>query len=530
VSKRIGILVLALAAFGSSLWSPFFFDDYALANDPAVTKPGGLLELLSPERTRPLTYLTFWANCQVGGFEPFGFHLVNLILFGLTVWLAGDVFRKVASERAAWIALAVFALHPLQAEPVAYVFARATLLTAAFCLLSWRSWLDGKRWPAVGWFAAALLAKEEAAALPLFLAGYEWFRQGRREGWRKLLGPLAAMLVLVGVFAARLLYATRVIAGSGAGLELGEITPWTYLLTQGRAIWLYLRLFVAPYGQSFDRDFRLSTGLDAEMVLAWGALLALLGGALWLSRKWKPAWWLAGALVLLAPTSSFAPLADLTAERRMFLPMLSLALFAGAGIERIAGRRAVAVGAVLAIVLAALSWRRTQVFASEDTLWRDAAASSPEKIRPKLQLARALEASGTEALPEREALLEQARRLAPDDAEVLGEVGVFRLQTSEPARAAEAFQQAIALDPDDAQLRANLGTALVMLGRVNEGEQRYREALRIDACNFDARNNLMLVLYQQGNAAGARNLAEAPEGCGFSQEQLEALELAREAR
>ena len=103
MSKRLGIVALALAAFGASLWSPFFFDDYALATDPAVTKPGGLAELLSPERTRPLTYTTFWANYQIGGFEPFGYHLVNLILFALTVWFAADIFWKVETGCAAGI-------------------------------------------------------------------------------------------------------------------------------------------------------------------------------------------------------------------------------------------------------------------------------------------------------------------------------------------------------------------------------------------------------------------------------------------
>ena len=527
--RRLAIVALALAAFGPSLWSPFFFDDYSLATDPAVTRPDGLGELLALERTRPVTYFTFWCNYQAGGFEPMGFHLVNLCLFVLVLLLADDVFHRVAGERAAWIALAIFALHPLQTEPVAYVFARATLLTTLFCLLSWRSWLVGSRWAAVVWFGAALLAKEEAAAFPVFLAGFEWFHQKRREGWASLRAPLAAMVGLVALAAARLLHATRTIAGSGAGLELGEITPWTYLLTQGRAIWLYLRLFVAPYGQNFDRDFALSEGLDLPTATAWLGIGALAFGAFWLARRWPAAWWLAGALILLAPTSSFAPLADLTAERRTFLPMFSLALFMGASIARIAGNKALAAGAALAVALAFSSWRRIQVYESEHALWQDAYAKSPGKVRPKLQLARALGSLGPAAANRRLGLLEEARRIAPDDPEALGEIGVYHLQGSDPARAAEVFEQAIVLDPADAQAHTNLGTALVMLGRGNEGEQRFRDALAIDECNFDARNNLMLVLRERGNIAMVRELAQAPRGCPFSQEQLDALELAREA-
>jgi Flp pilus assembly protein TadD len=528
VRERILIVVVALLAFSGSLWSPFFFDDYALQTDPVVTKPSGVLELAALERTRPLTYATFWANFRAAGFEPFGFHLVNLLLSAATVWLAGSVYQRVAGRTAAWIALAVFALHPLQTESVAYVFARATLLTTLLSLASWRAWLAGAHWRATAWFAAALLAKEEAAALPLFLAGFEWFHQRRREGWKVLAGPLAAMAALVVVSAVRLWHATRVIEGSGAGLDLGPITPWTYLLTQGRAIWLYLRLFVAPVGQSFDRDLSLTTSLDAANVAAWLGLVLLAGAALGFSRRWRPFWWLAGFFVLLAPTSSIAPLADLMAERRMFLPLVSLALFAGCAIERLAGRRAVAAGAAVALALAWASWRRTQVFSSEIALWSDAVSQAPAKVRPKLQLARALEAEGLSAVARRLQLLEEARALDANS-EVLGEIGVFYLQTSDPARAEQVFRQAVEVDPHDPQLRTNLGTALAMQSRMDEAESAFRQALGIDACNFDARNNLIFALRRRGAAEEARSFAFAPPDCPFSRRQLEALDAVRGA-
>ncbi|MCB9384928.1 MAG: glycosyltransferase family 39 protein [Bryobacterales bacterium] len=520
--ERLAIVAIALLAFGASLWSPFFFDDYAMATDPAVTRPDGVVELFSPERTRPLTYLTFWANYQLSGFDPLPFHLVNLLLFAGVVWLVGGLFERVAGPTAGLVALAIFALHPLQTETVAYVFARATLLTTLFCLLSWRSWLDGSRWQSVAWFAAALLAKEEAATFPLFLAGYEWFFRGRRQGWAELAKPLAAMLALVGVFAVRLYYATRVIEGSGAGLDLGPITPWTYLLTQARAIWLYLRLFVAPMGQSFDRDFPLSTTLDFETIVAGASLLIALKVALGVTVRWRWAWWFAGALILLAPTSSFAPLADLTAERRMFLPLLSLSLFGGSAVAQLGRSRALAIAAALALVLSVSSWRRTEVYASEIALWRDAAQKAPNKVRPKLQLARALEAEGPSAQPARQALLQEALALGQTP-EVLGEIGVFYLQSANAVQAEGAFRQALALAPRDAQTLSNLGTALAYQGRAPEAEMSFRQALDADRCNFDARMNLILMLAQRGAADEVRLLAVVPEGCPFSQGQLREL-------
>ena len=127
---QIVLLGGALLAYGPTLLSPFHFDDYSLFSDPVVTSSSGWWEVFRLERTRPLTYLTFWLNLQVGGDNPLGYHAVNLAIHLAAVWLAWPVFRMVADPNVALVAVAVFALHPLQTEPVAYVFARATLLTS----------------------------------------------------------------------------------------------------------------------------------------------------------------------------------------------------------------------------------------------------------------------------------------------------------------------------------------------------------------------------------------------------------------
>ena len=280
------LLLLASLAFGSTITSSFHFDDYSLFSDPIVTAPSGWWEVFRLERTRPLTYLTFWLNYQLGGTEAWGYHAVNLACHLTAVWLAWSLFHQLVGRRAAIVATVVFAVHPVQTEPVAYVFGRATLLAALFCLLSWRAWNEGNRWRAVGYFAVALLAKEEAITFPVFLAGYEWMR--RRAGaagggseidwsrqWSRMMRPFAAALGIGMLAAARLFYAALVTKGADIGVGLGEITSGTYFLTQGRAVWEYLRLMVWPAGLNFDRDFRLSTGWDAATAAAWIALALL---------------------------------------------------------------------------------------------------------------------------------------------------------------------------------------------------------------------------------------------------------------
>ncbi len=531
--RLIGLLLLA-AAFGSTLTSSFHFDDYSLFRDPAVTWPGGWWQLFGLERTRPLTYLTFWLNYQIGGAEPWGYHAVNLALHFLTVGLAAVVFRRVSTPQAALIATAVFALHPLQSEPVAYVFGRATLLSALFCVLCWKAWLDGHRWWAVSWFGAALLAKTEAIAFPAFLAGYEWFRHGRASELRTSWRPLAAMLGLAVAAAGWLFHAARVTAGAGVAFDLGSITPKTYLLTQGRAVWEYLRLVALPAGLHFDRDYRLSTGWDPSTTAAWLALAALLASAVWLARRRREGYWLLGALLLLAPTSSVVPLADLVAERRMYLPLLSLSL--GIGVLLAEGLRSAprALRAyfplMLAAILAGLSCQRSLVWRSEESLWRDTAEKSPRKIRPKLQLARALAEKGPAGLEERFRLLEDAKALDPGNREVASELGVFYLETGNPEEARQQFEQLLTDSPADAQTRANQGAALYLLGRWEEAMAAFQKALEQDPCNFDARYNLILVHQARGDRAAARQAALLPAGCRFTEQQSQALAAAATAR
>src|ERR1700680_2203062 len=127
---RLLLIGAALAAFGASLGSGFHFDDYAIFSDPLLTAASGWRSLWSLTRTRPLTYLTFWLNYQVGGQDPLGYHCLNLLLHLGAVLLAFECLRRLLPERAALAAAAIFAIHPLQAESVDYVWGRSIVLAA----------------------------------------------------------------------------------------------------------------------------------------------------------------------------------------------------------------------------------------------------------------------------------------------------------------------------------------------------------------------------------------------------------------
>ncbi|MEZ5354076.1 MAG: glycosyltransferase family 39 protein [Bryobacteraceae bacterium] len=489
------LLVCAvLLTFGSALRAPFHFDDRALFADSAITSPGGWISVWRPEQSRPLTYFTFWINHSLGGQNPAGYHAVNLALHALCACLLLVCLSALIPRQSALIAAFLFAVHPIQTEAVMYVFARSTLLTTAFCLAALFAWTRQRRWIAVILFAFALLAKEEAAAFPLVLLLLHL--AGRRETRDR--APIACMLALAAAAAGRVAILAAVIPGSGAGAHAG-ISPLDYFFTQGYVILRYLRLLAIPAG--FSVDPALTPMPDWRGVIAWIALAGLAWIA-WrdLGRSLSSLWFLAG-LVLLIPTSSIFPAADLAADRRMYLPLLGFAPVAGLLLERT--RYPVLLPALI-VACALFGYARAQVWRSEAALWEDAVRSAPGRIRPRIQLAR--------ALPPRQALeqLFEARNVAPDDPAVASELGRVFLEMGNPSQALAEFGRAVAANPNDALALNNRGVALVALGLRDHALHDFRKALEIDPCLFDARMNL----------AKTGEKTPLPADCRFSNRQV----------
>jgi hypothetical protein len=487
------ILVLTvLAVFGLSLSSSFHFDDYAIFSDPMLTSSSGWWQVWRPLETRPLTYLTFWMNYELGGRSPVGYHAVNLALHLAAVLLLWDVLSRMVPRKAAIAASFLFALHPIQTEAIAYIFSRAILLATVFCLLSFRSWIRGRHWHAVAWFAVALLAKEECVAFPLFLLLLH-FSSSRSTSERRPIGAMLGLSVAAGL---RVLFGTAVHTGAGAGFQAG-ISPLEYLATQGLVILRYFRLVVFPWGFTIDPDIQVpSIWLGA---LAW---LAILGTVYLASRRFSEGregfWWI-GGLILLAPSSSIFPAADLAADRRMYLPVCAFAVVAGLLIRNVKIKYMAPVACLLAI----LAFGRTQVWQTERSLWEEAVRTSPAKVRPKVQLARL--SKPDKAL----VLLQEAQRLAPEDPRIPSAMGRVYMLLGQPQQALAAFGRALALAPRDAQALNNRGVALLAIGQAEAARQDFLRALRISPCLFDARFNLRRV---------GTNVPHSPD-CHFSDEQ-----------
>ncbi len=455
-----------MLAWGASVAGPFHFDDYNLLIDPFITSTSGWWQVWGPIQTRPLSQFTFWLTYLTTGAAPWAFHVWNVVLHAIASVLVWRTLRILIDERAAVIAAAVFAVHPVQAEVANYVFARSSALSTVLCLVVLWLWLRDRVWPAVAVFALALLAKEECVTFPLFLALIDRLRGKRR--WN----AIVVMLGLAFALGLRVLIATKFVPQGGGGFA-SRVTPVDYFTAQGLVILRYLRLLIVPWGFTVDAEI--------NVVFPWLAWLAVAMIVVVCLRWLKgPGQWMLGGLILLLPSSSIFPADDLAADRRMYLPMIAFCAAFGVLAHRWNPRVLGGIG----VLLLGLSFLRTQVWLSERALWQEAMERAPDKVRPRIQLARALDsASGLK-------VLDEAAQRFPEDFDIQTERGRLFLTAHDPADALAAFGRALALQPSSAMALNNRGVALAALGQVDAGRSDFERALQVDPCFTDAASNL----------------------------------------
>lgn len=424
------VCTAAAIAYAPSFAVPFQFDDFSRLGQNWYLQHGYLVEaLLWLGTSRIVPGLTLVLNYQLGGFDPFGFHVLNfavhllatVAVFALALTLCSTPRLRETwnPRRARLLAIAsalLFACHPLQTQAVTYIIQRYASIAALFYLWSLICYLHarnrqvgaetGRPLPffiaAVALAVGAMLSKENAASLPGAMLLAEWVGFGWPRRWRALaLGAVLALAVLTVpvVWKAAVWKPTEDSApsllahlwsGDGSLAQRqtsgGETPPLVYLMTQAVVLPRYLRLVVLPWGQNIDPDVPLVDSLTASAVAAFALLcaLALLGVAL-VRRRPLLGFAILWFFITLSVESSVIGLTDVMAEHRMYLPMAGLALGIGslfvAAVER-APRLASTAGVLIAAGLVALTFARNLVWLSPVTLWVDAAEKSPAKARP----------------------------------------------------------------------------------------------------------------------------------------------------
>ena len=463
------VIFVAFQVYAPALHGPFVFDDtYLPYHTPGF--PGALHYWISG--VRPLLMFTYWVNYQLSQ-APFGFHVTNVLIHLLNSLLIFLIARKLLQPDASgWLlpafAAAVFLLHPIQTEAVSYVAGRSDSLSVLFFLAALAVFLY-RREPVVSWkiaiivlvlFGAAGATKEHTLVLPavLLLTDYYWnpgfSLSGIRRNWR-LYAPVAMAAAMGSLFVGKVLAQAQT-----AGFGVTEFTWYQYFFTQCRAFFVYLRLLVFPAGQDLDWEFPISRNLlDHGALVGLVAILALAAAAIYFRRRYPLAsYGFLVYLLLMAPTSSFVPIRDPIAERRMYLPMIGILLVVIGMLSRIRvdRRKMTAAFCGIVAVLAVVTYQRNRLWASDISIWEDAARKSPGKQRVHFQLAHTYYTNGR--CQDAIAQYAEAARLQKPDYGLLVDWGLAYDCANQPGLAVAKLRAAAVLDP-----KAHVYTQIAMV-------------------------------------------------------------------
>jgi protein O-mannosyl-transferase len=260
-----------------------------------------------------------------------------------------------------------------------------------------------------------------------------------------------------------------------------EFTWYQYFFTQCRAIWDYLWMFLLPIGQNLDPDFPISRSItDHGAIVAMLGLLAVTVCA-WIYRRRFPlasyGWFV--FLILIAPTSSFVPIRDPFAERRLYLPFIGLLFITVEFLRRWKTSRNTLI-AVLALVLiaeAASTYQRNKLWASPIDMWTDTVAKSPNKLRPRFQLAMGQYQAGH--YPEAIEHFEKAAQLEPPKFDLLVDWALAYDAVGKSADAIAKLRQAAALERN-AHVYSQIGMEYGKLGQYPQALDALDTAIQLD--------------------------------------------------
>ena len=496
-------------AFGGALGNDFVnFDDgpYVYAN-PEVNHgltPTGVLHAFTQthaDNWHPLTWLSHMLDCQVYGLKPAGHHATSVLIHTANAILLFLILRRLTNAlwRSALVA-AIFALHPLRVESVAWVAERKDVLSGLFFLLTIAAYLRYARRPSIpryflvaGLFVLGLMCKPMLVTLPLVLLLLDYWPLNRWQNSTPL-RLIAEKLPLLALSAVSCII--TFLAQTGAIKPFDQVPLTLRLLNALTSCAVYIGQMFWPSGLAVLYPFP-SSGLPAwQIILAATSILGATAIAFVLRRR-QP-YLLAGWLwyfVMLVPVIGFFQVgAQAHADRYTYLPSIGLTLalvwlVADACVGNRLWRTAATVCSVVILAALIVSTRtQTTYWRNSQTLWTHALRATTGNFIAYNNLGTAFYEKGEieNAITEYEA----AVALRPDYEEAHFNLGTALIQKNNPDDAIAEFQAALRLDPNHAQAHINLATALVQMGDPASAIAHLQTALKIDPTNIEANHNL----------------------------------------
>ena len=538
------LCLLVVVSYVPALSAGFVWDDQLiLPNARPLHTWSGLAQIWFAPRAMlpyeahywPLLYTTFWLEHKLWGLAPLGYHAVNLLLHTGVVLLLWRLLRRLEVP-GAWFAAAVFAVHPLHVESVAWIIGRKDMLATLFYLAAVLAYIRCAEMPrgqrrgghyllAVMWFVLGLLSKSIVITLPVALLLWHWWRHGRvtlADGSR----TLPFFLVGVGIVLAEYAYYIGIeqISFTYTLLERGLIAAHALAFYVGKLLWPAGLIVIYPHWETGVGD-----------ALAWGgaAGFAAVVAALWHWRRQLGRGPLAGVLffaVALSPVLGFVDFGymrfSFVADRYQYLAGIGLiAVLAGVagracqrGLGTLPAHRTrparLTIGAAGAAILAVaglLTWNQAGLYRDPGTFFTHVIAHNPQARSAHRNLGNYLLAEGRygeahaayQIALEREpdtpelfvsiaALLSKqgrkeeaiahyrkALRLNPQDRTAMSNLAALLMNQKRYAAGLVSAQQAIALYPDDAKAHHMVGYGLFQLNRKTEALRHYDRALAL---------------------------------------------------
>jgi tetratricopeptide (TPR) repeat protein len=515
------LLVLVVVAYLPAIHAGFIWDDDKhISENSVLTRQNGLPlawrfprinpPSMGPPQYYPLTHTSFWLESRFWGFGPHGYHLDNILLHAasaILLWLVLWRLRVASAWLAgAWVAAALWALHPVQVESVAWITERKNTLSLFLelaALLAYQAFepslQNGQRFDpptkhadhenrrhwdryalALIFFIGALLAKTVACSFPLVILILIWWKRGRIRAAQVF--PIIPMFLIAAPLGLYTGYLERVRVGAmGPDWQIPAIDRF---LIAGRAIWFDLGKLLWPVNLCFSYAM---WNVNAGAIWQWLAPIAVAAtlAALWLARQRLGRGPLAAAIiycVVLGPSLGFADVYPMrftyVADHYQYAASAAIAVIIVTIACRARFARDIIRAAVIVLigVLAFLTYNRSLIFRSAESVWRDTIAKNPRGWLARENLAVILTVEATDPPPETK-LGEDSDTVAHRD-ELLGN-DPATFARGRLLEAAALYSEVSALHPLHDYVDLNWGDALLGLKQYDDAIARYRHRLQI---------------------------------------------------
>jgi len=526
-SKVLFIFVLAIIVYIPAMQAGFIWDDdQLLTANPLMPDPWGLVKLWFAPTTAdyfPLTSSTLWLEWRFWGMSGPGYHVTNILLHAFDSVVLMITLQRLRI-RGAWLAAVLWAVHPVNAESVAWISERKNTLSMLFFLCTILAYLnledDPKnrtRWYLLSLlsFFAALTSKTSVVTLPVILLLLDWWRRGsitKQDVVRSI--PFFGLSLLLGIVTLYFQYGRAI---GGEYIHIGGF--FSRLAGAGMAVWFYLGKTLWPFNL-----IEIYSNWDIDPPEPWqflpGMALATIFYILWLGRKsWgkAPLFGLSYFVIVLAPVLGFLKMSymrlTLVADHFQYLPMIGiLALVAAAAVTFYdwipATLRPVSVCACVAVIggLSWLTWVRAEVHQSEESLWRDTLDKNPDSWQANNHYGAVLFTQGK--IDEAMEHFKRAVQLKPDNPEVHNNVALAWANKGHMELAVPEYAEAVRIRPDNIPIRTNYANALAAAHRLDDAVEQYKEAVKWSNNDPNVLMGYANVLYQDGKKEEAKEVLQ----------------------